>query len=450
MQLSKQRGALSASLMTAGCALLGTPAAHAQDADATTSVGDGWESDSALLYYKEGDGRVQAIEPVVLLRHDYGDEHVLSVKLTYDSLSGGSPNGALPSKNPQTFATPSGSTLTPSTTTQVPQTYTTPSGNTVVQLANAQSTLYTVTPGALPISKFQDEREAASLGWSQPFARLWKYTVGGDLSHERDFLSASANAALARDFFQRNTTLSLGGAFEADHINPLGGTPVPGSSYTLLQKGANRGKTVASTMLGLTQVMTRRWLVQFNLTADRARGYQTDPYKITSVLDSQGNATAYYFERRPESRTRQAAYLENRLALGKDTLTLGLRYMKDDWGIRSATVDLRYRLQFEGRLYVEPVGRFYHQTAADFYHLYLPAGQATPAYFSADPRLADFDAVTAGFKFGMPMGDDGEFIVRVESYRQTGRNVPAGFGNIAGVDLYPGLKATMVQFSLLL
>lgn len=431
MQLKDARGTLRASLMTASCALLGAQAVHADDAD--TEADGSWQTDSALLYYKEADGRVQAVEPVVSLKRDFGDEHVLSLKLTYDSLSGGSPNGALPSSSPQTFTTPSGATG---------------GGGGGGEEGEGGSSLYTVAPGALPLSKFEDQRAAANLGWSQPLGRAWKYSVGADFSHERDFMSAGVNAAIARDFFQRNTTLSLGGAFESDSIRPVGGAPVAGSDYALLQKGGDGSKTVASALLGVTQVLTRRWLVQLNLSADRSQGYQSDPYKITSVLDTAGNTTAYYFERRPDQRTRQAAYLENRIALGHDTLGLSLRYMKDDWGIRSSTADLHYRLQFGSGLYVEPHGRYYRQDAADFYHLYLPSGGATPTYFSADPRLAAFNAVTAGFKIGIPLRNDAELSLRFETYRQTGRNVAPGFGQIAGLDLYPGLNATIAQFSL--
>jgi hypothetical protein len=431
MQLKDTRGTLRASLMTASCALLGAQVVHADDADTDTT--GSWQSDSAVLYYKEADGRVQAIEPVVSLKRDFGDEHVLSLKLTYDSLSGGSPNGALPSSSPQTFATPSGASA---------------SGGTEQGEDGGRSSLYTVAAGALPLSKFQDQRAAANLGWSQPLGRAWKYSVGADFSHERDYMSSGLNAAIARDFFQRNTTLSLGGAFESDNIRPIGGTPVAGSDYALLQKGGDESKTVASALLGFTQVLTRRWLLQFNLSADKSQGYQSDPYKITSVLDAAGNTTAYYYERRPDQRTRQAAYLENRIALGRDTLALSLRYMKDDWGIRSSTADLHYRLEFANGFYVEPHGRYYRQDAADFYRLYLPSGSVAPAYYSADSRLAAFNAVTAGLKIGIPLRNDAELSLRLETYRQTGRNVAPGFGQIAGLDLYPGLNATIAQFSL--
>ena len=37
-----------------------------------------FELDSAVLYYKENAGRVQAIEPVVSLKKDFGDQRVLA------------------------------------------------------------------------------------------------------------------------------------------------------------------------------------------------------------------------------------------------------------------------------------------------------------------------------------------------------------------------------------
>jgi len=89
-------------LMLASCALLGaTGVAQADD-------GKSWQIDSAVLYYKESAGRVQAIEPVINVKHDFGDEHILALKLTYDSLTGGSPTGAVVATSPQTTVSPSG------------------------------------------------------------------------------------------------------------------------------------------------------------------------------------------------------------------------------------------------------------------------------------------------------------------------------------------------------
>ena len=38
----------------------------------------------------------------------------------------------------------------------------------------------------------------------------------------------------------------------------------------------------------MTQVMTRTWLTQLNLSVDRFSGYLNDPYKLVSVMDAGG------------------------------------------------------------------------------------------------------------------------------------------------------------------
>ena len=108
MQLN-ERGAgdsLRAGLMAATCALL-APVVRAQ-----TPSEDPNQIDTGLLYYQEDGGRVRSIDAIVKLNRDLGDERVLGAQVSVDSLTGGSPNGAVAQKTAQTFATPSGSSLT--------------------------------------------------------------------------------------------------------------------------------------------------------------------------------------------------------------------------------------------------------------------------------------------------------------------------------------------------
>jgi Protein of unknown function (DUF3570) len=441
MQLKKPSRSVQSALMAASCALIGATAVRAQS-PVDGEEGD-WQADSALLYYKEDQGRVQAIEPVVSLSKDFGDEHVLGLKLTYDSLSGGSPNGALPSHSAQTFATPSGTSF--QAPSGVTQTFTTASGKEVAQLEHV--TLYTTQPGEIPLDpNFHDQRIALSTSWQQPFGAAARISLGGEASHELDFMSVGVNGAIAYDFNNKNTTLSLGGNFEADSIRPIGGVPVGGSDYALLAKGGNESKTVGGALVGLTQVLGRRWLAQLNYSYDSSHGYQTDPYKILSVIDAGGNAIGYRFEARPRARARQSLYLENKFALGRDVLDLSLRFLKDDWGIRSQTAEIRYRWELANGAYVEPHVRYYKQTGADFYNLFLNAADVTPEFASADPRLASFKGTTFGVKFGMPLSDRSEVSLRIEQYQQTAQDVPVAFGQLQGLDLNPGLKSLMAQF----
>jgi hypothetical protein len=430
MQL-KNPASIRGGLFAASCALLGS-VAHADDA---------WQVDTGVLYYKEDGGRVQAVEPVVNVRKDFGDEHVLDATLTFDSLTGGSPNGAIASKSAQTFATPSGTSL--KATNGAPRIYTSASGRTTVEVE--KSRLYTTAPGDLPLSSFEDQRIAGSLGWSQPFGESSHFSVGGSLSNERDFASAGLSATLSRDFFAKNTTLSAGVGGEYDRVKPYGGAPVAGSDYAQLLKGGSETKNVVGAQFGVTQVLSRRWIAQLNYNYDRSSGYLTDPYKLASVLDGTGGVTGYRFENRPGARARQSLWFGNRVAIAKATLDLSYRRGLDDWGTTSNTVDARLRIPLADGLYVEPHARWYRQGAADFYHLYLNGAAALPEYYSADQRLAAFTGTTFGVKVGLELRHLGEVSFRLEQYRQTAADRTSSLTQLQGLDLNPGLKSVIAQ-----
>ncbi|MFO1425529.1 MAG: DUF3570 domain-containing protein [Steroidobacteraceae bacterium] len=441
MQLNGRSKPVRIGLAAASCALLGA-GGGAGVARAQGEIEQPWQVDAGLLYYKEDQGRVQTVEPVVHASKDYGDEHILGVTLAFDSLTGGSPNGAIPSRSAQTFATPSGTSLKP--VSGVPQTYTTPSGRVVAKLEKV--TLYDVAAGRLPLDpNFIDRRAAADVSWSQPLGTASHFTVGGHLSGEKDFWSGGFNAALSRDFNDRNTTLSFGVNGEYDLVKPVGGAPVAGSDYTQLLKGSDEHKNVIGAQVGLTQVLGRRWVAQLNYTYDRSSGYLTDPYKLVSVVDGTGAVTGYRFESRPDNRVRQSLYLGNKIAIGATVLDLSYRRGKDDWGVDSDTVDARWHVRINDSFYIEPHARWYQQGAADFYRLYLGSAQALPAYISADPRLAKLEGKTFGVKFGWQIGERNELSLRLEQYQQTPSDHTSTLAQLQGLDLNPGLKSAIVQ-----
>ena len=416
-------------LMAASCALLSAGAARSQEATvapAASGLLEDWSVDSALAYYHEN-GRVTAVEPVVNVSKVFADGESLNFNATFDALSGASPNGALPSRSSQTFTGPSGKA----------------------------SHAYTIAPGQLPADpNYSDTRFAAGGNWTLPLTRVDNLSVGGKFSVEDDFVSVTADASIAHDFNDKNTTLSFGIYNEFDSLHPIGGAPVAGSDYALSEKQTGgKSKDGVGALLGITQVMTRTWLSEFNLSVDRFKGYLNDPYKITSIIDSAGNTTGYEFESRPDQRTRKSAYWENRVALSSQLSTgLSLRYMSDDWGVRSDTAQLHLRWSWSNReRYIEPTFRWYRQTAADFYTPFImdTAKQSTD-FESADSRLGAFRALTYGVKYaqklpGLGSRAESEFSVRAEYYQQTfNEHVPVPT-SLQGLDLYPGLKAILVQ-----
>jgi hypothetical protein len=424
-----QMGTARKRLMAASCALLGAGAARSQEthmAPPDSGLLEDWSVDSALAYYHE-DGRIQAIEPVVDVAKVFADGQALNFNVTFDALSGASPNGALTSRTAQTFASPSGKT----------------------------QHRYTTAAGQLPVDPdYKDDRIAVGGNWTVPFTRTDQVSIGGKLSGEDDFFSATVNASIAHDFNEKNTTVSFGVDNEFDSIHPIGGAPVPGSDYELAEKQTG-GKTKdgVGVLLGVTQVMTQNWLSEFNISIDRFHGYLNDPYKITSIVNSAGGTAGYEYENRPDQRMRKSAYWENRVGWSSQVSTaLSLRYMSDDWGVRSDTAQLHLRWTFSNRdRYIEPTIRWYRQTAADFYMPFiLNTEKPTTGYQSSDSRLGAFHALTYGVKYaqklpGLGSRPESEISIRAEYYQQTfDERVPVPAG-LQGLDLYPGLKAVLVQ-----
>lgn len=404
------QGGLAERLALAAGALLGCTVATAA-AEGDTQVG------LAVLHWSEED-RVTAVEPVVELRQELGSDSAVSVKLVLDSLTGASHNGARVQAYPQTFSSASGG-----------------GGG------------YTVAPGAVPLEPgFEDFRTAVSAGYETALPDpLWKATFGGSVSSETDFLSLAASATLARDFNKRNTTLLGGLSLESDSIDPAGGAPLPFALRPVAAPGGGeeeeepegedggaagpaKSRRVIDAMVGITQVIDRSTLMQFNLALSQANGYMNDPYKVVTV---ETPVAGYVNENRPGSRTRYSLYWGGKHAFASENvLDAGYRWMRDDWGVVSHTLDVYYRIPMPGHWYVEPHLRGYRQTAADFFTMSLapgnvPAEGTVNAYASGDYRLGALRDTTAGVRVGVRTDRNSEYYLRVENFSQRGDWEPA-------------------------
>ncbi len=455
MQL-KEPNARRRQLALAALAVLGGGGAHAQVEGGSAGSAPAIFN-SGFLWYQESANRIRDAELIVSLHQPLAEDRGWDARFTFDSVCGGSPIGALPSKSAQSFVTPTATSLNPPVATQTKTSASGGGGGSLSLCTNpVQNQKYTVAPGDLPIDRsFHDERFALSGGFQTGLGTQSQLNVGAAVSHELDFFSASVNGMLSRDFNSRNTTLAAGLNLESDQISPVGGTPTPWSLYDQFSKGGNRNKNVQDALLGVTQVMSRRWITQANISLEHSSGYETDPYKIITVVDStgslvpdsRGNST-YYYENRPGSRNRYGLYWDNKYAFDSDMVEASYRHTQDSWGVHSDTLDLHYRLSLGAYGYFEPHLREYRQSAADFFHFFLFQSAPAGGFASADPRLANFHGQTFGIKYALPAGRDGELGFRIERYTQRGSgpsNPPAG---LQGLDLYPGLQAWLLQAGL--
>jgi hypothetical protein len=419
---------VNVALAAATCALLGA----AQVVQADEGV---WEMDAALLYYGETE-RVTAVEGVFAAKKNFGDEHVFSTKIIIDSLTGASASGAVAQPDAQTYTRPSGKGQ------------------------------YVIAAGEIPLDDtFHDTRVQIEAKWTQPLWDDMRGSTGVHLSKEYDYLSIGVNGSLAKDFNQKNTTVSAGLSLAYDTIDPEGGRPITFSEMVIDQGqfvneedyqaafDATRqtdtdDKTTVDLMLGVTQIINRRMLMQFNYGLSMSNGYHSDPFKVLSVVNDQGLTQSLVHEDRPTKRTRHNFYWQTKYALDSGVADISYRYATDDWDINSHTIDSRLRFNLSDNTYIQPHFRYYQQSAAEFYQPFLLEGTALPTFASADYRLGEMTAYTVGLKYGMKMPSGNEWSFRLEYYQQDPKN--AGFeapGALQQLDLYPSVKAVIAQVS---
>ena len=441
MAATKRPDALRTALRFASCTLLSStaPMIHADDSE------ENWLFDSGVLEYSEKD-RVRVIEPVISFRKFTSFDEFKEYKFTIDSMTGASPNGATPSNVVQTFTGSSGSSG-----------YTTPADKT-------------------PMREFSDTRIAFNYTSETPLSSVSRKSSGYALSVEEDYGSLGFNTSLSRDVNNKHTTLTGGFGLSLDLVFPSGGAP---EELANVNEPSNEGrggnddddedehegdddfdpefKGLFDVLFGVTQVLNRYTLMQLNYSHGFIRGYLTDPYKVVSVVDSDTGAPAitptttdgiYLNEKRPDERDTNSIYWKTVVNIFGDVLRISYRYFWDDWGIKSNTIDIKYRFEFGGNYFIQPHYRYYSQTAVDFYRHSLRDNEITPEFVSADFRLGKFTGKTVGVKIGANFKNSTRLDFRFEKYEQKGDSRP---GDAVGIqqnyDLYPTLDATIVQIS---
>ena len=419
MQLTPGSGpTMRARLRAAACVLLAVGAPTLAHAQAQVIAGDPqWRFDATGLIYSEK-ARTTIVEPVASIARLFAGGTQLSARFSLDAMTGASPSGAQASNKVQTVTSASGNTSTQSATD-------------------------------VPTKPFHDLRGALDLGWDQPIGSLLTLSSGGHVSRERDYSSLGGHAQAALDLDHHLVTLTFGGGVNHDQVSPIGGIHrggVPTSDPNLLLPDTRRPKDVTDGLVGISRVLTRRWMVSANGSRTHEQGYLTEPYKVLSLIDATGTPATTtdgvpieVTENRPATRNRNAVVGNSVYHLETDVLYASYRYYWDDWGVKSHTLDLKYHFDLPEHDYVLPHVRLYTQTQASFFHFALPLGEGLPTFASSDARLGPLHSLTLGVTYGFTLPDQpGDFTVRGEYIRQWGDGHPANaIGVQQQLDLFP-------------
>ncbi|NTV99355.1 MAG: DUF3570 domain-containing protein [Chlorobiaceae bacterium] len=243
-----------------------------------------------------------------------------------------------------------------------------------------------------------DTRQAVDLGITRYFSK-GSITAGVSYSEESDYISRSISLQGSLMTEDKNTTVTLGGSYTSDTINP---------NNEIVE---NEKKNTWAGLVGLTQVVSKNDIVQLNFGYSSGEGYYDDPYKWEDFRPRERNSTTFM--------TRWNHHFD-----GSDgTSRLSYRYYTDSFGIGSHTLALEYVQPVKGGWTFTPEARYYSQTAADFYIPFDPLNPDFPVhpslpFGSYDQRLSAFGAITLGIKVEKEIAKDWLVDVKFNYYMQ--------------------------------
>ena len=382
-------------LRLATCSLLATTGNASAEA-----IENVWEVDSSYLYYSEKD-RVTVNKLIGTAKGFVSPKDTASIRVVFDTMTGATPSGAVKSSNPQTSTGASGGTGVGGST------------------------------DATALSQFDDTRVGVSLDWAHEYNRTFNIVYNGAFSVENDYQSVSGAAVLNKETADRSTKFTVGLALTYDTIFRTGTrtTPEPISQVSDDLSRGEGEKSSTDLIAGITKTINQRTAAQLNFALGQSNGYLTDPYKVFSVVDSDGIEWDQYYEGRPDSRIKWSitAKLNHQLYPGNGNMHLSYRYYSDDWDITSHTFEYRHRFNFNKATYLEPGLRLYTQSEAEFYQnsLFsdpLLGSPELPNYLSADYRLDEMSDATVGLTFGKTISGDSDFRARLEYLYQEFEN----------------------------
>jgi len=231
-------------------------------------------------------------------------------------------------------------------------------------------------------SPYKETRQEYGVGLDYVY-RDSLISLGGTTSHEPDYTADSLSVDVSQEVFGGMTTVAAGYTHGWDEVRKHN---TPGFSATAAHWQYR---------LGVTQVLTPRWLASLNLEAISDDGYLASPYRAVRVFG------AWIPERDPSTRASRAVTLRVAGDIGsRSALRAEYRYFWDTWDVRAHTAQLDYSRYFGRQWLVDGYFRYYRQEHALFYSDNFTSEFR---YMSRNRQLSSFDSLGPGAKVSYTM-----------------------------------------------
>lgn len=361
-----------------------------------------------------------------------------------------------------------------------------------------------MTSGASPVVNFLDKEgkphQFLETGASiQDRRDIYEGTLGyyGDRNYggikigestEDDYESIYASIDFRRSYNNKATTLSLGAAYNDDRVwnsyNP---------AVLLEEPTVYNTREKQEWMAGISQVINRNTVVQFNLTFSHSSGSLSDPYKKSYVVDeglfdyrgildiagmfrflvdagvirflNESGITELLNEspqidipwlssslfgivkdNRPSQRDQWISMVRvsHYFAPLDAALHTDYRYAQDEWQADSHTLETKLNIDLGLGIQLSPGLRYYTQESAFFYDTFF---ESIPAdgYISSDYRLAEFGALSKKLELSVLITPD---ITATASYENYDRKYDYAWGGTGKGNDIDDFRAQMLSVSI--
>jgi hypothetical protein len=203
-------------------------------------------------------------------------------------------------------------------------------------------------------------------------------TFGTSSSTEPDYKANAVSFDIAQEVFGGMSTINLGYTRGEDKV----GRSDAADFFDYATHWRYR--------LGVTQILTPRWLMSANLEAVSDDGYLGSPYRAARVFG------ALVPERNPRTRSSRSLKLGTVAEVMPRTALRGeYRYFYDTWDIKAHTIELGGSRYLGESFLVDAFVRHYRQTKALFYS---DNATAETTYVSRNRQLSSFNSLSLGGK----------------------------------------------------
>lgn len=236
---------------------------------------------------------------------------------------------------------------------------------------------------------FEKSRGQIIVGIEQGLSSTTTFAGSFYRSQEVDYTSNAAIATFSQELFDRNTTITLRGQYNADLVGKL------------LEDGdlVNQRKKLLTGAANLSQLLSPTTVFDLSYDMIHTWGYLSDPYRQVKVFATDGTSS-FTDELHPAQRTRHAgtAKISQLIPSVRASLIGSYRYYVDTWKVKSHTAELKLNKYIINDLIFGVDYRYYTQSASFFYkEKYSGQEFLDGSLRTADYKLKPFASNNFGF-----------------------------------------------------